>query len=122
MKAIRQGLIPEQMEDKWFIYWKDEQLFLHRSWTGHCIYVARFREESGGATLTEAEMNRDPDQYNSQEDSDEKATLLRLIDVLLLRKPASRRPEGKPEEVVLDWGSMGRAILGEHPERKKENG
>ena len=23
MKRIRKGLVPQQMEDKWFIYWKD---------------------------------------------------------------------------------------------------
>jgi len=24
MKSIRSGLVPEQIEDKWFIYWKEE--------------------------------------------------------------------------------------------------
>ena len=42
MDHIRQGVIPEVMEDKWFIYWNDDALFFHRSWTGFCIYVVRF--------------------------------------------------------------------------------
>ena len=28
------GLIPKQMEDKWFIYYQDGALNFHRSWTG----------------------------------------------------------------------------------------
>ena len=37
MDQIRAGHIPEMMEDKWFIYWQDDRLFFHRSWTGYCI-------------------------------------------------------------------------------------
>ena len=55
MDHIRQGMIPEVMEDKWFIYWKDDALFFPRSWTGFCIYVVRFaadgdnlEDDSGG--------------------------------------------------------------------------
>ena len=45
MQRIRTGLLPRQMEDKWFIYWSDGRLCFHRSWTGSCIYVARFSRE-----------------------------------------------------------------------------
>lgn len=37
MDRIRAGLIPDVMEDKWFIYWRDKALYLHRSWTGNCV-------------------------------------------------------------------------------------
>ena len=42
MDRIRRGVVPEAMEDKWFIYWKEGMLFFQRSWTGFCIYVVRF--------------------------------------------------------------------------------
>jgi ADP-ribosyl-[dinitrogen reductase] hydrolase len=32
------GLIPQQMEDKWFIYYEKERLYFYRSWTGNKIY------------------------------------------------------------------------------------
>ena len=32
MDRIRRGVVPEAMEDKWFIYWKEDMLFFHRSW------------------------------------------------------------------------------------------
>ena len=42
---LRQGLIPQEMEDKWFIYLEDGQLCLHRSWTGTWIYALRLEPE-----------------------------------------------------------------------------
>jgi hypothetical protein len=30
------GLIPEVMEDKWFIYLDGDWLVVHRGWTGYC--------------------------------------------------------------------------------------
>jgi hypothetical protein len=30
---LKEGLVPQQMEDKWFIYYEEPYLFLHRSWT-----------------------------------------------------------------------------------------
>ncbi|WP_223257705.1 hypothetical protein [Pectobacterium peruviense] len=33
-EQMRQGIIPKQMEDKWFIYFEDGWLRFHRSWTG----------------------------------------------------------------------------------------
>ena len=33
-ERLRQGLIPQEMEDKWFVYFEDGWLHLHRCWTG----------------------------------------------------------------------------------------
>jgi 8-oxo-dGTP diphosphatase len=41
MKRLSEGLVPRQMEDKWFIYWKDDTLYFHRSWTG-CQSASKF--------------------------------------------------------------------------------
>ncbi len=29
---IKNGFVPRQMEDKWFIFYEDECLYFHRSW------------------------------------------------------------------------------------------
>lgn len=31
---LQLGLIPQEMEDKWFVYFENGWLYLHRSWTG----------------------------------------------------------------------------------------
>ena len=48
------GLIPRAMEDKWFIYYEDPYLFLHRSWTGQPVYRLAFRKTHSGAEVIEA--------------------------------------------------------------------
>lgn len=38
-ERVAQGLVPEEMEDKWFLYFEDGKLYCHRSWNGECIYI-----------------------------------------------------------------------------------
>ena len=42
-QRIRRGLIPREMEDKWFIFYEEPWLYLHRSWTGAASTVSGFR-------------------------------------------------------------------------------
>lgn len=51
---LRNGLIPEAMEDKWFIYYEAPHLYLHRSWTGQAVYRVHLDETDSGATVREA--------------------------------------------------------------------
>ncbi|MDE6519514.1 MAG: hypothetical protein K2K91_03510 [Ruminococcus sp.] len=60
MSLIREGLCPKQMEDKWFIYFEDDTLYMHRSWTGYCRYTAVFLENG----IVKVTVNRNPEQYN----------------------------------------------------------
>lgn len=51
---LQEGLVPRQMEDKWFVYFDEPYLFLHRSWTGKPVYRVRLSSDFGGVTITEA--------------------------------------------------------------------
>ena len=51
---LRDGLVPEVMEDKWFIFFEDPFLHLHRSWTGDPIYRVTIASTKAGAEVTEA--------------------------------------------------------------------
>jgi hypothetical protein len=116
-EIIRRGLVPEQMEDKWFIYWNDGKLFFHRSWTGYCIYVVHFRDEDGSCRMVGADVNRDPDQYAGTSDEEDAGMIHYLVDLLLLhRSGAFPGSGGTPEETaLLNWSIVGRAMLGLHP-------
>ena len=115
---LRRGFLPEEMEDKWFIYWQDDTLFFHRSWTGYCIYVAHFQCIDGEWRLIGAEANRDPEQYHLSSDHQEAKMIDYLIDLLLLRRSASFPSEGcSPGESALKtWSSVGRAMFGQFPD------
>ncbi len=64
---IMQGLIPASISDRWFIYYKDNWLYLHRSWTGHCIFQLRFQEREGNYKVVGAIANRHKQQYKSND-------------------------------------------------------
>ena len=118
MKRIQMGVIPEQMEDKWFIYWKDDGLFFHRSWTGYCIYVVRFVAKSDNFMMIEADVNRDPEQYNETNDENDIEMISCLVDVVLLHKEANS-PNSEPSserQALKDWSQVGRAMLGQYPD------
>lgn len=51
---VRKGLVPEVMEDKWFIYFEEPYLFLHRSWTGEPVYRLTLVADGEGASVAEA--------------------------------------------------------------------
>lgn len=58
MELIKRGLIPFSMDDKWFIYFEENTLHFHRSWTGICIYEAIFYvTEEGNFRVKECRVN-----------------------------------------------------------------
>lgn len=104
MQRIRQGFLPQSMDDKWFIYFSENILHIHRSWTGICIYKAYFNREQIGFTLTHAEVNRNSDQYSETDAYHDRHQLDHLIKFyLLLRVPefdSSRSVQNNPPDCV----------------------
>jgi hypothetical protein len=81
---LGRGLVPRDMDDRWFIFYQGPWLFLHRSWTGTCIYAVKLREEGEGAAVDEAWVNRLPEQYRASDAEHEAKMLAFLVDHLLL--------------------------------------
>lgn len=114
MRRIRLGVIPLQMEDKWFIYWRKNTLYFHRSWTGFCVYVVHFVKEEQLYRMFSAEVNRAPRQYSCTSDEHDAQLISWLIDVLLLGRDSRYPSEGKPsgDEAVIQWHQVGQAMFG----------
>jgi hypothetical protein len=83
---VVQGLVPVNMEDKWFIYFEDGLLRLHRSWTGACIYGVRLAMEGDESVVTEAWVSRATGEYTRTDDAYDARLLSFLIERLLLRR------------------------------------
>ena len=81
---ISRGLIPEQMEDKWFIFLEGDILSFHRSWTGFCIYQIEFDQVGDMYSVRRATANRCRDQYEESSDLYDSKMLHFLISNLLL--------------------------------------
>jgi hypothetical protein len=72
---IKAGHIPRDMDDKWFIYYEDPCLYLHRSWTGLPAYRVTLKNTSDGAEAVEA-LRSIPLADSSQVNLDYEAALL----------------------------------------------
>lgn len=62
---LAEGLIPETMDDKWFIFLENNWLYCHRSWTGACIYQVGLTVDGEKHDVTEAWVNRNFKQYKN---------------------------------------------------------
>ena len=82
---LRRGFVPQEMEDKWFIFLEDDLLYFHRSWTGYCVYQLRLEAVEGSYKIAEAWASRNPEQYTATDDEVDVFTLKMLIDNLLLK-------------------------------------
>lgn len=64
---LKQGHIPGMMEDKWFIYFDEDEskICLHRSWTGNCWFQGKIKEIfSKEYAITEVIINDAEGQYH----------------------------------------------------------
>ena len=76
MTALRRGNIPQSMEDKWFWYMEGSTLWVHRSWTGYCIFRIDFKDDDRHVVT----VNRDPEQYESAVVEADLKSLNKLLD------------------------------------------
>ena len=88
-QQVQLGHMPEEMEDKWFIYFEDGWLNLHRSWTGNCIYRLRFERYGDAYRVVEAWVNRSLTEYKFTDDEHDRQLVTFLIGRLLLRENSS---------------------------------
>ena len=101
-ELIKRGLIPEEMEHKWFIFFEEPWLHFHRSWTGHGIYGVKFKTSPGSASVIDSWVSRE-DTWKGTKTKYDRLLLKFLIDALLLGRPAKfPLPYGIPAE-----GSIG---------------
>lgn len=75
------------MEDKWFMHYENSKLFIHRNWTGYCIYVVDI-SESGEL---KAIVNRNSEQYKENDIERDKIQLNILINGLIRRNGENAR-------------------------------
>ena len=83
---LKLGFLPQEMQDKWFIYFENNVLYFHRSWTGYCIYQVFFKQEGHSLRMAQAIVNRNPDQYAETRAERDQQMISQVIDVFLLRR------------------------------------
>lgn len=75
---LQEGHQPQEMEDKWFMYFENHKLFIHRSWSGYCIYIVDV-SETGKLNVC---VNRNSEQYKETNMERDKLMVQILINQL----------------------------------------
>ena len=114
-EKLQQGFVPDQMEDKWFIYFEDNKLYFHRSWVGFCIYIVEFEVGEKSSQIVKVIVNRDKNQYSETDNKWDLEFVVYLINLLLLNKSA-HYPEKQGEidsdaDTLHQWSQVGRKML-----------
>ena len=78
-EAMRNGVIPKEMEDKWFIYHEGGRLNFHRSWTGAHIFALRLEGSPGGVRVVDGWVSRDATHYRSNGLEEDRKRVVQLI-------------------------------------------
>jgi len=73
---MNNGIIPKEMEDKWFIFSEDNIVYFHRSWTGICVYELVLNKFTNRHIIR---VNADINEYISESDDKEIEKLKNLI-------------------------------------------
>lgn len=79
MSIVKMGHIPEAMEDHWFMYCDENTIRYYRSWSGICIYVAKYEDDGTNCHITELTVNRDPEQYGGTDNEHDVALFMALL-------------------------------------------
>ncbi|MBQ9140777.1 MAG: hypothetical protein IJX63_03175 [Lachnospiraceae bacterium] len=77
IEMIKEGYRPQEMEDKWFMYYEEGKLYIHRSWTGFCIFIVHISETG----MMEVTVNRNLEQHKETDVEKNKI----MLDILLNR-------------------------------------
>ena len=78
-QRVRHGVRSASMDEEWDVLLEGDRLFLHRSWTGTCIFEVTVESTANGARPVRAVVESDPERYRRTGDEAEGA----LLDVLL---------------------------------------
>jgi ADP-ribosyl-[dinitrogen reductase] hydrolase len=112
---LKNGLIPQQMDDKWFIYYENEWLYFHRSWTGNGMYKAKMKKVSDGYSVTEFWAERNQEKYKNEDDNTDIETFTFLIARGLLGIDVnhiySSRNIQSETDALKGWSSFGNMLF-----------
>ena len=112
IEIIKKGHKPREMEDHWFMYFENNQLFIHRSWTGYCVYIININADGN---IKSAIVNRNENQYKNDNNEYDQYMIRYLIYSMVGRKKEAeemlnnthiieeKKYENKDEIEFSDW-------------------
>ncbi len=112
MNVVRLGLIPNQMEDKWFLFFEEPVLHFHRSWTGFEAFTMRIEDSPEGYRIKGIKVSQCPESVTFESAKEGAELALTTLCVCLLGKEL---PPNGPCDVIHQWHSFGQQAIGYGP-------
>jgi hypothetical protein len=84
---VLMGHLPEDMDDRWFIYSDDGWIYFLRSWTGACIFAMKLDGSPAGVRVVDSWASRETSEHTSTDAAQDRRTLANLIDRYFPEKP-----------------------------------
>lgn len=112
---LKKGLIPQQMEDKWFIFFENDWLYFHRSWTGFGVYKVQIVKSEDSYAINEFWAERNTEKYKNDVDDFDIDTLSFLIARGLLGIDVNSTYASKyiktEEDSIKGWSNFGNLLF-----------
>ena len=112
---IKKGLIPRQMEDKWFVFYEEGWLFFHRSRTGFGIYKTHILPEDQDYVIKEFWVERNAKIYRVEDDAADREDFVFLIGrgLLGIDLPAgyAGRNIQSESDALRSWSNFGNLMF-----------
>lgn len=81
---LRDGSVPRSAEDRWFVFFEEDWLYICHSRSGACIFGLRLDRHDGGVRVGRSWVNRNPEEYKQRALMLDRAVVAGLIRHLLL--------------------------------------
>jgi hypothetical protein len=112
---IKNGLIPQEMEDKWFIFFENNWLYFHRSWTGFGIYKAEIKRNNEKYCINEFYVEHNKEKYACDNENEDIDNFTFLIAWGLLNVDAReiffKNNISNEKETIKSWSNFGSLMI-----------
>lgn len=79
-EKIKLGFRSNDMDQRWNILYEDNLLYMHRSWTGACIFIGTIEnKQDGTGHLPHLTINGDRTQYQRVDTNGDIDTMLTIV-------------------------------------------
>jgi len=86
-EKIKLGFRSHDMDQRWNILYEDNLLYIHRSWTGHCIFIGTVKgNQDCTGHLSHLTINGDGTQYQRVDTNEDVNTMLMIVGSHLIER------------------------------------
>lgn len=84
-EKLQVGFMPRNMDDRWFVYFENDWIYFHRSWTGYEIFKAQIYQDNNGYFVKDFWVESNTEKFNLSDEKDMINTFCFILYRIVLR-------------------------------------